>query len=618
MVVCLATAVLAAPETLVRDSIPEQYRWDFADIYPDWDAWAADKALLESKMTDYANLQGTLSNGPENVLRAYALSDTLGMLMYKVYRYPGLQRSVDQKNNDMAAKLQEVQYLFAEFQTQTAWFNPELLAIPWETMEKWLDDNPGLEPYNYAIENTYRQQKHVLTEDKEQLLSFFSQFAGTPTSAYASLSTSDIEYDDVDLSNGDTVKLTPGRYYNILSNNRNQEDRRRAFETFYSVYHSNVNTYAALYNSILQRDWAQARARQYENTLETALDGNNVSTEVFETLLTQVKAGTEPLQRYARLRKKTLGLETYHLYDGSVPLVDFDKTYDYEEVQEWVVDAVAPLGGDYQKKMKRAFGERWIDVYENEGKSTGAYSAGVYGVHPYLLMNYNETLNNVFTLAHELGHMMHTTLSDETQPFATADYTIFVAEVASTLNEALLLEYMFARSQDPKERIALLSQAIDNITGTFYTQVMFADFEWQAHKKVERGEPITADVLRSLYFGLLEEYYGNEVELDDLYGSTWTRISHFYNSPYYVYQYATCFASSAQIVAGILSEDELERSQSLEKYMTLLKSGGNDYPMEQLKKAGVDLTSPEPFKAVITHLDKLVTRLEQELANLEG
>ena len=609
-------AITAAPGTLVRDSIPEQYKWDLSKIYPSWEAWEAGLTNMESLMEKYSALKGTLAQGPNQVLKAYQLNDELGMILYKVYRYPALARAVDTRNNDVSGKLQRVQIMFSRFNTETAWFNPEMLAIDWDTMEGWLATTSELEPYRHGIEDLYRQQKHVLSEEMERLLSYYSQYNGTPSSVYSELSVSDIEYPTVTLSDGKEVKLTPGAYYNILSNNRNQEDRATAFHNFYGTYVSDVNTYAAIYKGVLQRDWASAQARNYGSTLEAALDGDNVPVEVFENLMNSVKAGTEPVRRYMKLRKEALGLETYHLYDGSIPLVDFDKTYDYDEIKPWILEAVAPLGKDYVTGMQEIFDGRWIDVYENDGKRGGAFSAGVYGVHPYMLLNYNETLDNVFTVAHEVGHAMHTKLSYANQPFATADYTIFVAEVASTLNEALLLEYLFNKSEDPKERVMLLQQAIDNIVGTFYTQVLFADFEWQAHKMVEQGQPITAEVLQELYATLEHDYHGDAVVLDEYYHSTWSRISHFYGSPYYVYKYATCFASSARLVAEVLSQDEKTRAEATKRYLTLLKSGGNDYPNEQLLTAGVDLSQPETIQAVVTQLDNLVDRLEVELQKL--
>jgi len=479
-----------------------------------------------------------------------------------------------------------------------------------------LDETEGLAPYRYGIENLFRQQEHVLTEDKERLLSYFSPVNSAPNNIYTEITTSDIKYAETALSDGDSVTMTPGTYYNILTNNRNQADRRKAFENFYGVYHANVNTYAAIYKGVLQRDWAQAQARNYNSCLEAALDGDNVPVEVYKTLVNTVRAGVEPMQRYYKLRKRLLGLEEYHLYDGSVAVVDFNKQYNYDEIVDWVIESVAPLGKDYQGRMRQIFENRWVDVYESDNKRTGAFNAGTYGVHPFLLLNFNQTLNNVFTVAHEVGHCMHSLLSQENQPYTTSDYTIFVAEVASTLNEALFLEYMMDRTDDPIERVALLTQAIENIDGTFYTQSMWADYEMRAHEMVEQGQPVTAESIRALYSGIVEEYYGDAVTIDDYYRSTWTRIGHFYFAPYYVYKYATCVASSGQIVKGIMSDDKKTREETVERHLTLLKSGGNDYPMEQLKKAGVDLTQAETIQAVVDQMDNLVTRLEAEVAKL--
>lgn len=612
----LLSKATAGQQTLNRDEIPDKYKWDFTDIYPNWESWEKDMTRLEKLMDEYAALQGTLAQSPKHLLKAFQLSDQLGIISYKVYRYPGLMNAIDTRDNDVSARLQQVQILFSKFNIATAWFNPEMLAIPWETMDTWLNNTKGFAPYRYEIEDLYRQQEHVLDKDKEQLLSYFSRFNGTPSNIYTELSISDINFSDAALSNGETVTITEGKYQNILATNRNQEDRRKAFETLYKVYNDNVNTYAAIYNGVLQRDWAYAQARHYSSTLEASLDGNNVPASVYENLIARVKANTEPVRRYMKLRKKALGLDTYHLYDSRIPIVDFSKTYEYDEITNWIVESVESLGKDYQKKMKKVFTGGWIDVYENEGKLSGAFSASVYGVHPYMLLNYNETLDNVFTVAHEAGHSMHTVLSHENQPFSTSSYTIFVAEVASTLNEALFLDYMFEHADNPKERIALLQQAIDNIVGTFYSQVLFADFELQAHRMVENGQPITADALNSLYLKLIDEYYGDAVYVDNLYGCLWSRIGHFHEVPYYVYKYATCFASSAKLVKEITSPDKNTRKEALDRYLTLLKSGGNDYPMEQLKKAGVDLSQPNAIRAVIDQLDDLVTLLDTELAKL--
>jgi oligoendopeptidase F len=329
-----------------------------------------------------------------------------------------------------------------------------------------------------------------------------------------------------------------------------------------------------------------------------------------------VRSGTAPLRRYAALRKRLLKLDSYHLYDAQVPIFATGKSYPYEQARDAVLGSVAPLGEDYAAKYRKFLSGGRLDVYENEGKRSGAYSANVYGVGPYVLMNYNDTLDALFTFAHEGGHAMHTVLSNEAQPFVTSSYTIFVAEVASTTNERFLLEKMLASTSDPKERFLLLQKAVDAIVNTFYTQVLFADFELRAHKLVEQGRPVTADVLGGIYLGLLKEYYGDAVAIDELYKYTWARIPHFYNSPYYVYQYATCFASSARLFKDMTSGTAAAREAATKRYLTLLRSGGNDHPMEQLKKAGVDLTDRATVQAVVEQMEELVSRMEAEAARI--
>lgn len=617
-IISLAASALAVPDTLVRDEIDDKYKWDLSDIYDSWDDWEKDLTHLEGLMTEFPLLQGTLSDGPQQVLKANRMGDELGKMAGKLYRYAALQNVVDSANNDIAAKVQQVRILFSQFGTTMAWFNPEMLEIPWETMEQWLNDTPELDEYAFGITDLFRQQEHVLNEESEQLLSYYSQALGSPGQTYTQISTADIEFPEITLSNGETVTVTPGQYFNILSTNRNQDDRRKAFEAFYGLYHKQANTYASIYNGILQGQWASTQARHYDSALHGALDGNNIPTEVYENLVEMVSKGQEPLHRYIALRKKVLQLEEYHGYDGSLQLVDFDKKYPWETIRKDIVESVAPLGKDYQKKMAEAFSGGWVDVYENEGKRSGAFSAGVYGVHPYMLLNYNETLDSFFTASHEMGHTLHTMLANENQPYSTSDYTIFVAEVASTLNERLLLDQQLAKTDDPIEMAALLTHSIDDIVGTFYSQVMFANYELQVNKLVQQGVPITADVLTDIYTQLWKDQNGDAATFDEFYGSTWTRISHFYNSPFYVYQYATCYASSAKIYQTITSGSDDERLSAVHSYLELLKSGGNDHPMEQLKKAGVDLSKADAFEAVIKNMDGLVTQLEEVLKELEG
>ena len=605
---------VAATRSRNRNDIDDKYKWSLLDIFPTWDEWQKGYNALEGQIEKYAEFKGTLGLGPHRLLEAFKLSDELGQLAYRVWYFPSLQYDEDQRDNAVNAKRQQVQLLFARLQQAQSWFNPELLSIPLETIRGWMEQSEPLRLYRFAIEDLYRQQEHVLDEAGERLMSLSSRLSAAPSEAYFSLSTADAKFPQITLSTGEEVTVSYGQYRAILATRREQGDREKAFRALYETYNDSLNTYATLYNAVCQRDWFQARARGYKSTLEAALHGDNIPTSVVDNLIATTRAGVEPFRRYHRLRRKTLGVEQYQVYDFSIPLVTFDRKYEYDEGLDWIVASAAPLGQQYQARMREGFTGRWIDVYENEGKRSGAYSAPVYGTHPYMLLNYTDTLDDVFTLAHEMGHSMHTILSHETQPFIYSSYTIFVAEVPSTLSEALLLDYMLEHSKDPAERIVLLQHAIDNITSTFYTQVMFADFELQAHRLTEDDKPITAEILTGIYTSLLKDYYGDAVDLNDLTGVTWARIPHFYNSPYYVYQYATCFASAAKLVNEITKGSDSSRMEARERYLNLLKAGGNDHPMKQLQKAGVDLSQPDTIRAIIQQLDDLVTRLEAELA----
>jgi oligoendopeptidase F len=616
----MASAVVASgslkPVTQNRDEIAPEFRWDFTPIYANWTAWEAGMTDIEARMLEFGKLKGTLKNGPDAVLKAYVAFDELGMLEYKVYGYTALQRDIDTRKQEISGKYQRVMALFAKLGTTTAWFTPELLSVPEAQMTQWIAATPALAKYRFSILDNYRQQKHVLDERGERLLSYAAQLSQTPRSAFQELSTSDIKFPLVSFSDGKEVKLTPSAYAVVLETNHNQADRAKAFEAHLKTYAATTNTYAAIYNGVLQRDWFNAQARNFPDTLESALEENAIPTAVVTNLVDAVRKGTAPLQRYAKLRKKLLGLDTYHLYDSFLPIYKTEQVYPFPDARALVLASVAPLGGDYAAKYKQFFSGKQVDVYENEGKRSGAYVSGIYGVGPYMLLNHNDTQDALFTLAHEGGHAMHTILSHETQPFVTSGYTIFVAEVASTTNERFLLNQLLKTTTDPKQRFLLLQHAVDSIVGTFYTQVLFADFELQAHKLVEQGQPVTSEVLSGIYLKLLNDYYGDAVTVDDLYKYTWSRIPHFYNSPYYVYQYATCFASSAKLFKDMTSGTDAARAEATERYLTLLKSGGNDHPMTQLQKAGVDLSKRETIQAVVDQMEELVGQMEAEAAKI--
>jgi len=612
----LAATEAERPSTRVRAEIPAEYRWDFSAIYPDWAAWEADMQRIDAVVAAFVKLKGTLKDGPEALLKAYQASDEIGKLQARLYRYPQLQRDVDGNDQAVAGRFQRVSALFAKFAAATSWFEPELLAVPEADVKAWIARTPALAPYAFGINDSFRKQRHVLDADGERLLSLARPVGRASVSAYEELSTTDIKFPTITTSDGRSVTLTPGNYSALLENSPNQADRAKAAAAHVGTYGAQANTYAAIYAGILQRDWFNAQARKFTTTLDAALNDNDVPRSVVETLIETTRAGTAPLQRYAKLRKKLMGLADYHLYDGFRPLFASTQKYSYARASALALEAVAPLGDDYVQRYKKFVGGGRIDVYENEGKKSGAYSAGVYGVGPYQLLNHNDTLASAFTLAHEGGHAMHTVLSYENQPFSTARYTIFVAEVASTTNERFLLETLLKKTSDPKERFLLLQHAVDSIVGTFYSQVLFADYELQAHKLVEQGQPVTPDVLNKLYAGLLKTYYGDALTIDDFYKWTWARIPHFYGSPYYVYQYATCFASSAQLFKQMTTGSEASKKAATERYLTLLKSGGNDHPMAQLQRAGVDLTQRATVQAVVDQLDALVSQMEIEAAKI--
>lgn len=601
-----------------RDEIDQKYKWNLNDIYPSWEAWESDLENLKLLMKNIQNFKGKLNN-PEKFIEFNKEEEKLSRLTDKVYLYPYLLKDLNSKDEIASKKLQEVESIYAQYAISSSWITPEILTIPKDTMMSWIEKYTELKPYKFPLMEIYRLQEHVLSADKEKLISYFGQYAGVPSDIYSELSTSDIKWNDITLSNGEKVTVTNGAYSKIVSTDRDQEDRKKAFVALYSAFNDNINTYSAIYKSILLRDFSLSQARNYKNSLEKALNPKNIPISVYTTLIESAKKNTEPLKRYITIRKKALGLKEYHYYDNSINIVDYNREFNYEEAKNQVLESVKPLGNDYYNGLKTALSEGWLDVYETQNKRSGAYSINIYDVHPYMLLNYNGTMDSVFTLAHELGHTMHSMLSSKNQPYPTSSYTIFVAEVASTFNERLLLDNMLKNTNDSKERIALIEQAIGNIVGTYYIQALFADYEYQAHTIVENGGAITPDVLSNIMNNLFKEYFGNELSIEELQKIIWARIPHFYNSPYYVYQYATCFASSADLYDKITNNkySSEEREKAKEAYLTLLKSGGNDHPMEQLKKAGVDLNKEEPFLAVSNEFNRLLDLLEDELKKID-
>lgn len=602
-----------------RNEIDKKYKWNTEDIYKDWNEWQKDVEKMKELMKEIPQYEDKIENSREDFVKLIKLEESLSRILEKVYLYPYMLKDLDSTDQLVSQKLQEIEFLYAQFSVATSWISPKILEIPKETLEKWIDENDEIKDHKFNLMELYRLKAHVLDKDKEKLLSHFSQYMGAVNDIYDELSTSDIKWNEITLSTGEKVLVTNGMYSKILDGNKNQDDRRKAFEALYSSYDINKNTYSAIYKGILQRDAAGTKAKNYNSTVEKALEPNNIPVKIYENLINSAKENSGPLKKYVEFRKKQLGLDSYHYYDNQIKLVDYTREFSYEEAKEIVLKSVEPLGEDYTKNLKKAVGEGWLDVYETPNKRSGAYSLNIYDVHPYMLLNYNGTMDAVFTLAHELGHTLHSMYSTKYQPYATNDYTIFVAEIASTFNERLLLDYMLKNTTDHKEKIALIEEAIGNIMGTYYIQALFAAYEYETHKLTEEGNPITPDVLSEIMTKLFAEYFGDSLVMDELQKIIWARIPHFFNSPYYVYQYATSFAASSRLYEKVTNEkySPEEREEARKKYIELLKSGGNNYPIEHLKLAGVNLEEKENFEAVAHEMTRLIGLLEKELKELK-
>ncbi len=598
---------------ITRENAPESAKWRLTDIYPDMKSWAADLDKAEALLKDMSAMKGTLGVAPENLLRFYITSDELGKLTGKLSCMVYLQRSLDSRDPQISENFQRIQAFALKTGQELAWTTPELVTIPEETALGWANKDNAFKPYRFSMENLYRLQDHVLPGEQEQLVSYFAAMAEVPSSIYTEVAISDNKYPQFVRSNGDTVTLTRPMLTNILNFSTDRNERQRAYETFTANYKERENTMAAILHSVAKSDKAYAQAYKFNSTLEASLNGPNIPVSVYENLIKVARENPDPLQRYMRLRKEVLKIEDYAPWDGNIPLGTFNRTYTYDEAKSMITEALKPLGKEYSAGIQQALNGGWIDVYEGAAKETGAYSMGVYGVHPYILLNYDQTTDAVSTMAHELGHTMHSMFSAANQPYKTYQYSSFVAEVASNFNEELLLDYMLKKTSDKQERIALLDQAITNLIGSFYRQSQFADFELQYHRLVENGEPVNATILTKIMHDLNDTYYGNTVIQHPYRDITWAQIMHFYQLPYYVYNYATSYAAASRIHQLITTGTPQQREEALQKYLNLLKSGGNNYPVEQLKLAGVDMTSTEPTLAVVKRLNDLLDQLGKEL-----
>ena len=557
--------------------------WDLTDIFESEDAWEQALAEATEQVASIPALAGTLGRSAADLKAGLDKFYAAARKAELVYVYAMLNSAGD--NGDAHAQDMEARAmrLFVEFSTAAAFLNPEILSIDPEQLEKWMAE-PDLAGYRHILEDICRSRAHTLSEAEERLLAMLGDAAQTPSNAFSMFESVDMRFPSL---SGDRP-LTHAQFGSYRES-RDIDTRREAFEKYFGEYAKYVNTLAALYSGSVKLDCYFARAHRHDGALAAGLFGNNVPTALYDNLLDSIHRAIPTLERYLRLRARRMGLEKLHLYDLYVPLVeDVDAKMPYAEAQRLVLEAVAPLGEEYQSLIRRAFDEKWIDVYENQGKTTGAFSCGVYGVHPYVLLNHADKYDDAFTLAHELGHAMHSWFSSQAQDYANNDYSIFVAEVASTVNEVLLTRHLLKGETDPKKRAYVLNHLLEGFRTTVFRQTLFAEFEKRTHEMYEAGEPLTAQTLSALYHELNERYYPG-VESTPETDAEWARIPHFYNA-FYVYQYATGFCSAVAIADSILN------CGGAGEYLRFLSTGGSMYPIDELKIAGVDLTTPEPIE----------------------
>jgi len=583
-------------------------KWNLEYLYPTIKDWENDYEKLEEMTNEMINFQGKLGNY-EDFLAYTILQKELSELHIKVHIYASLLSDLNRKNTDNVARVQKMGFFYGKLTQATAFVNPELLSVGKEKIDSFINKSEELAEYRFLVEKLFRNQEHILDEKSESLLANFTQLSSQGKSLYSSLAVADKIDKEVVLSNGEKIVITSGNYNSYLADLESQEDRKAVFEAYYKQYADHKNIYAQIYNTVLQRDIAVIKTRNYKSSLESYLYSNNIPMEVYSNLIEVAKDNTEPIKRYYKIRKEYLGLEKHHTYDSLVSLAESTSKFTYDEARNLFFDSIKGFSKDFQDKAHSAIEDGFVDVFEKEGKQTGAYSWGAINQHPYILLNFDNTLHSVFTLAHEAGHAMHSLFAAESQPVATQSYTIFVAEIASTFNEHNLLDHFINNANATKEdKITLLQQSIDDIIGTFYSQTLLAAYELKAHEMAENGEAITYESLSSIMIDLFKEFYGIDITEENGKEFVWAYIPHLYNAPFYVYQYATSFAASLK-----LYEMVKEDPKNIEKHINLLKSGGNDFPVNQVKKAGIDLTTKETFMAVVNRLNNLLDELEVAL-----
>lgn len=592
-----------------RKDMDPQYMWDLSTLYKNDEEWSQAVTEIEERITKISKYQGKLNNA--KTIRAFLDEDTqLGRLLSNYFCYASLRNCEDTRQSAGQAMEAKAYAVYTKYAQATSFAQPEILSLDEETLKAIVKDEQ-LAPYAFYMQKLLDEKPHVLSAKEEALLASFTEVLGAPGKISESLQDADMVFDDALDANGEAHEVTQSNYI-LLQMNEDRVLRKNAFESFYKGFRQHINTFAQTYNACVKEAAASAQVRHFDSSRAMSMAEEHVPVSVYDGLVDTVRKFMPAMYRYVRLRKQILGLDELHYYDVYTPLVaGSSKKYTYEEAKQMVLDAVAPLGEDYVNRVKQAYQDRWIDVYPNVGKRGGAFSSGTYDSNPYILTSFTGTLDSVSTIAHEMGHSQHTWLSNHHQQPQYADYTLFVAEVASTVNENLLIEQLLAKTTEPKERLALLNHYLEGFKGTVYRQTMFAEFEREAHAMAERGEALTAEALNQLYKGLIHDYFGDDLVIDDEVAYEWARIPHFYR-PFYVYKYATSYSAAVALSEAILKDGE----SAVKKYLEFLSMGGSAYPLDELKHAGVDFTTSAPVERALTKFNDILDDVEETLKQL--
>jgi oligoendopeptidase F len=604
---------MATKTVPARSEVPADYKWNLEAVFPRDDKWETEFTEIATLLENMKGFQGRLGENPGVLLDALKLRDDINFRLERLYAYARMRRDEDNTNAHYQALEDRARALWARVEETSSFFNPEVLEVGRERVNEFLAQNDDLTLYSHLLDDLFREAEHMLSAREEALLAAVGEVTAGPSQIFDMLNDADLKFGTVTDEEGEEVELSQGRYLRfVLSQNR--DVRRNAFLKFHQSYHNNRNTIAATYSTQVKADIFFARARKYNSALEAALFHDNIPVSVYENLITAVNERLPLLHRYMDMRRQALGLDELHMWDLHVPLVpEANSKIEYDRATDMVVNAVAPLGRRYQDAVKEGFSSRWTDVYETQNKSSGAYSWGVYGVHPFMLLNHQDTLRDVFTLAHETGHSIHTYNTFATQPYVYANYTLFVAEVASTLNEELLSDYLLNSSDDRAVKLAVVNHSLEQFRTTLYRQTMFAEFEKIAHEKAESGEALTADKLSEIHFELNKKYHGTGVNVDNEIAIEWARIPHFYRS-FYVYKYSTGMSAAVALSQQILTEGQ----PAVDRYLQFLSRGSSMYSIDLLRDAGVDMSTPEPVLSALDGFERRLDEMEQLLGVAVG